>query len=83
MGGRGGRKNRQFNTLQATLDAHYAFRTTHTSGSLPQSSEAFLSQNLPEAVDNARVSGLPGPRRHLQTCLYHVGRRHQGGRGHA
>lgn len=54
-------------------------RTTRTSGSLPQGSEALLSHDLPEAVDDARVGGLPRPRCHLQTGLDDVGGRHEGG----
>lgn len=53
--------------------------TTRTSGSLPQGSEALLSHDLPEAVNDARVGGLSRPRRHLQTRLDDVGGRHEGG----
>lgn len=54
-------------------------RTARTSRSLPQGSEAFLSHDLPEAVDDARVGGLPSPRCHLQARLDDVGGRHEGG----
>lgn len=52
---------------------------THTSSSLPQSPEPFLSHDLPEAIDDPSVSGLSGPRCNLQTCLDDIGRRHEGG----
>lgn len=53
--------------------------TARTSGSLPQGSEAFLSHDLPEAVDDSRVGGLARPRCHLQARLDDVGGRHEGG----
>lgn len=54
-----------------------------TSSSLPQRSEAFLSQNLSETVDDSCVSGLSGPGGHLQTRLDDIRGRHQGGCGDA
>lgn len=53
--------------------------TTHTSSSLPQSPEPFLSHDLPETIDDSRVSGLSCPRCNLQTRLNDIGRRHEGG----
>lgn len=50
-----------------------------TSSSLPQRSEAFLSQNLSETVNDSCVSGLAGPGCDLQTCLDNISGRHQGG----
>lgn len=51
----------------------------HTSSALPQSPEAFLSHNLPEAIDDSRVSGLSRPRCNLQTRLHDISRCHQRG----
>lgn len=54
-----------------------------TSSSFPKGPRSLLSENLPEAVHQAAVGGLTGPRRHLQPGLDHVSRGHQRGRWHA
>lgn len=51
----------------------------HTSSSLPQSPEPFLSHDLPEAIDDSSVRGLSCPRCNLQTRLDDISRRHEGG----
>lgn len=58
------------------MDVHIC-RAGLTSCAFPKCSEAFLSEDLPEAVDDSAVRRLARPSRHLEPGFDDIGRGHQ------